>query len=144
MIYFDTSALAKKYVNEIGTEEIRGIIDSGSTIVTSKLTYAEMLSAFARRTRAGDISESEFDQLANDFESDWQSFHAIDFQDELFALVKQVIRAYALRGADSIHLASALWIRDSFKENITFVASDDSLIKAAHAEGLQVINQHDE
>jgi hypothetical protein len=45
-----------------------------------------------------------------------------------------------LKAADSIHLASALWLKHSVKENVSFVSSDTSLLKAAGMEKLSAVN----
>jgi len=43
-------------------------------------------------------------------------------------------------GADSLHLASALWLEDTAKTSVIFVASDESLLNAAVKENLAVLN----
>ena len=143
MIYFDTSALAKKYVIETGSEGIARLMTEKSIMATSKLTYPEMLSALTRRSREGDIPHSKLKELLTEFEADWKCFLIIDFQDELLVSIKRLIEKYYLRAADSIHLASALWLKHSMKENITFVASDTNLLNAARAEKLSVVNPQD-
>ncbi len=143
MIYFDTSALAKKYVIETGSERIAQLMTEESVMATSKLTYPEMLSALARRSKGGDISHAKFKELLTEFEADWNCLLIIDFQDELLGSIKRLIGKYYLRAADSIHLASALWLKQSVKENVTFVASDVSLLNAARAEKLSAVNPQD-
>lgn len=139
MIYFDTSAIAKKYIKETGSDEVIRIVDS-EVIATSKLTYPEMISTIVRRGRAGDISGKELSELISRFEDDWNYFALIDFTDEMLSLVKPVVKRHFLKAADGIHLASALWLKNSLAENITFVASDLNLLKAADMEGLHIIN----
>lgn len=143
MIYFDTSALAKKYVIEAGSERIAQLMTEKSVMATSKLTYPEMLSALARRSKSGDISHTKFKELLTEFEADWNCLLIIDFQDELLGSIKRLIGKYYLRAADSIHLASALWLKQSVKENVTFVASDVNLLNSAKAEKLSVVNPQD-
>ena len=46
MIYFDSSALVKRYLKEDGTEVVKSILRAEKMIGTSKLTYPEMFSAF--------------------------------------------------------------------------------------------------
>jgi hypothetical protein len=53
---------------------------------------------------------------------------------------KHVIEKHYLRRADSIHLSSALWLKDTINEEIAFVASDINLLNAASSEGLGIIN----
>ena len=140
MIYFDTSALAKKYVVEAGSEKVMRLMTETSILATSKLAYPEMLSALARRSRSGDIPHARFKELLTQFEADWNCILIIDFHDELLDSIRRLIGKYFLKAADSIHLASALWLKQSVKENITFVASDESLLSAARAEKMSVVN----
>jgi hypothetical protein len=47
---------------------------------------------------------------------------------------------HSLKGADVVHLASALWIQKATKETVSFVASDIQLLRAAKAEKLDIVN----
>lgn len=144
MTYLDTSALAKKYIKESGSEKVKDILGKEAIIATSKLTYAEMLSALIRRTRSGDISKSEAERFISDFENDWSEFYSVGVKDDIFSIIKRVIGLYSLRGVDSIHLASAVWLKEMLKEDIAFVASDANLLEAAQREGLHIINPEGE
>jgi predicted nucleic acid-binding protein len=42
MIYFDSSALVKRYLREGGSESVNAILLSEKVIVTSKLAYPEI------------------------------------------------------------------------------------------------------
>jgi hypothetical protein len=59
---------------------------------------------------------------------------------EAFRFVDEVIERHALKGADSIYLSTALWLKLSMKEDVLFVASDLELLKAATAEKLRILN----
>lgn len=139
MIYLDTSALVKKYVAEEGTESMVTIVQN-SVIVTSRLTYPEILSAFVRRSRAGDITSNKSKEILKDFESDWDCFTILDIHEELLPIVKHIIEKYSMKEADSIHLSSALWLKNIIREDIAFVASDINLLTAASSEGMSIIN----
>lgn len=140
MIYLDSSALVKRYLEENGAVLMKEISSGASIIYTSKLTYPEMLSAFARKYKMGDISKSEFHRASNKFVADWGHFVVVEFQDELLPIINKIIKKHYLRGADSIHLSSALWLKHTVKENVTFVASDINLLKAAESERLHIVN----
>ena len=64
MIYYaDTSALVKRYLNEIGSQWIRQLflgITSARQIFIVTITGVEMSSAFSRKVRLGDISQSVY------------------------------------------------------------------------------------
>lgn len=139
MIYLDTSALVKKYVAEEGSENIVTIMQS-SVIATSRLTYPEILSTLIRRSRAGDITNNKLKEILKGFESDWDCFTILDIHEELLPIIKRLIEKHYLRGADSIHLSSALWLKDTIHEEVAFVASDINLLNAAGSEKLNSIN----
>jgi predicted nucleic acid-binding protein len=64
--YFDTSALAKRYVVEVGSAWVQTIVaqQSGQTIYTSVLTQPELVSALRRRVREGLLEAPEAQRLA--------------------------------------------------------------------------------
>ena len=140
MIYLDSSALVKRYVQEEGTDFVKSILAGHGLITTSKLTYPEILSALMRKVRAGEIERRRFNGIVEAFDEDWDHVLVLDFHNDLLQIVKVVIEKHPLKAADAIHLSSALWLKLSSKADVTFVASDSNLLKAAAAEKLQVMN----
>ncbi len=140
MIYFDSSALVKRYLREVGSESVNAILLSEETIVTSKLAYPEILSAFMRKHRAGELVRKSLRSVIDQFESDWKHFFIVEFHDDLFPTIKALIEKYPLKGADTVHLSSALWLKHTAREGVKFVASDLILLKAAESENLHAIN----
>ena len=140
MIYFDSSALVKRYLREVGSESVNAILISEKTIATSKLAYPEILSAFMRKHCAGELAQKPLRSVIDQFESDWKYFFIIEFHDDLFPAIKVLIEKYPLKGADTVHLSSALWLKHTAREDVKFVASDLNLLKAAESENLHVIN----
>ncbi len=137
MIYFDTSALVKRYVKEKGSTRVDALLADADSVATSRLTYPEMLSAFHRRWREGSYSEDWLNRIIGNFETEWDNFIVIDFQEEFYRSAKDLIRKYSLKGADSVHLSSALWLKRATGENPTFAACDKNLLEAAKAERLK-------
>ena len=140
MIYLDSSALVKRYVQEEGTDFVKSILAGNGLITTSKLTYPEILSALMRKVRAGEIERKTFNGIVETFDKDWDHVLVLDFHNDLLQIVKGLIEKHPLKAADAIHLSSALWLKLSSKADITFVASDLNLLKAAGSERLQVMN----
>jgi hypothetical protein len=54
-IYFDTSALAKWYLNELRSEDVENYIQENGPVSISDLTVVEMRSLLARRRRDGSL-----------------------------------------------------------------------------------------
>ena len=144
MIYLDSSALIKRYVREDGTDVVKSILGGDDLITTSKLSYPEILSALMRKVRAGEIERKTFNGIVDMFDRDWDHVLVLDFHNDLLQIVKMLIGKHPLKAADAIHLSSALWLKASSKAEVTFVASDSSLLKAAGAEKLHVMNPLDE
>ena len=140
MIYADSSALVKRYVKEAGSARLAEKLSSSDVVATSKLAFPELLSAFTRKRRSRELSEKSFRATVRRFEEDWKDFLVVDFHDDLLPLIKDLVVKYALKGADSVHLSSALWLSESSRMSVVFSASDEQLLKAARAERLPVFN----
>ena len=140
MIYFDSSALVKRYIEEEGSKEVNKLLQGADKAVTSRLAYPEILSAIIRRHRAGDITTSDCDRIKREFRVEWRCYTIIEVHGELFSIIDKLIEKHALRGADSIHLSTALWIQQVTKQDVLFAASDTELLKAAQAEKMKICN----
>lgn len=136
MIYLDGSALAKRYVAEPGSGAIDRLLVDHPYAATSRLAYPEILSALNRKQKAREISTRVLGGLVKAFESDWRKLFVLEFDDALLPIIKQAIRKHAIRGADSVHLASAIWLRSVLKEDVVFACADAKLLVAARAERL--------
>jgi uncharacterized protein len=138
MIYFDASALAKKYLKkEKGRNKVIELLESNPQhLVSSALTNLEITSALTRRQQ--DISG--FDKTIQSFLDDWESFIVWTIDDPLIGSAATLIRTHRLKAADAIHLATACSIRKHIKDKLLFVSSDRELLAAANKEGLLVID----
>lgn len=140
MIYLDTSALVKKYAIESGTAEIRALLKNEDIIITSQLTYAEVCASFARKLREGNMGKGSYNKAWESFLNDWEVFTLVEVREEIFPLIHKLTQTHQLRGADAVHLSSALWVGEEIGRPLIFVASDSLLLRAATIEGLEVIN----
>ncbi len=140
MIYFDSSALVKRYVQEEGSDQVNALLKEGSIPVVSRLAYPEILAALTRRHKAGEIETTAFERIKKAFKADWASIAVVEIHKEIFQFIDEVIAKHALKGADSIHLSTALWLNKAAKQDVVFVASDLELLKAARAEKLGIYN----
>lgn len=139
MIYLDTSALIKRYLEEPGSSLVRSFIADDSALASATLAYVETHATFARRRREGHLPQKEYAALSEHFENDWATWVRIPLQDDILTLARDLIRRHPLRGSDAVHLASALTLaRDltAHGEMVTVVAADHRLLQAAAAEHL--------
>ncbi len=146
MSYFaDTSALAKRYLNEKGSVYIRRLFRSGNlSIYQSFLTPLEIASAFYRRHRSGEISTEDLSFLLKSYATHCdENYLLLPCPDSMLQMAGALIARYPLRALDAIQLASALWIRDQLSTDaprLIFLSSDDRLNEAARREHLDEVN----
>ena len=77
ILYLDTSAFIKLYVNEPGAEVIRAAVAEAVQVHAHWVAYPEMRSALARLHRMGRQSVEMFKRCKRDFERDWELVSAI-------------------------------------------------------------------
>lgn len=135
ILYLDTSSLIKLYVEEPGTPEVYLQLAAASLVCTSVIAYAEARSALARLCRDGLLSSEEHARTRTDLDEDWQRYLMIDVTPEVWRAAGDLAEKHALRGFDSIHLASFLHlVRTDLGEPVQFSSFDDRLKRASRNE----------
>jgi predicted nucleic acid-binding protein len=130
ILYLDTSALVKLYVEEDGSSQISALVTSAEIVATSIVAYAEARAAFARRYREKAFSRSSYGRLKSVFNKDWKDYLILNITGDLIQLAGDLAEKHVLRGFDAIHLASALALRGNLSSPIVFSCFDDHLQKA--------------
>ncbi len=145
--FFDSSALVKRYIPESGSAWVRALTDTrfGHNILIAHLSQVEIISAAMRRAREGSISTrtARGVRLLVDRHASRQ-YYVIGLTGVIASLAADLLETHPLRAFDSIQLASALESNrrmvNAVLAPLTFVASDNRLLSAASAEGLNVEN----
>jgi predicted nucleic acid-binding protein len=112
LVYFDTSAVAKWYLNEPRSEDVEQYLQNHGPVAVSWLTIVEMRSLLARRRRKGDFGpEIEWRVFAT-FEEDLRAGHLVlhESRGDIVAAAVRIIgelNEIALRTLDALHLALA-------------------------------------
>jgi len=140
ILYFDTSALIKRYVEEEGTSTVDSLWSASLSIATSVVAFAETAAAFSRKLREGILTEKEYTETLEMFRIDFDSFTLIPITTALNATIERLVRRYPLRGLDAIHLSSALIFKNS-SISVQFACFDRPLNEAALREGLAIAVQ---
>lgn len=140
MNYLDTSALIKRFVAEKGSPLVQTLVKRKGPIATAKIAYAEVYAGLTRKLREGHLSEAQHTLACRQFDADWHAYIRVELHDETLFLARDLIRRHPLKGFDAIHLASAIGLGNALGEEITFVAADERLLRAAEAEDLKILN----
>jgi hypothetical protein len=141
--YPDASAGVKRYHQEAGTLWVRELFGKKPFLACGSIGMVEVTATLARKQKTNAFSPSELAEKLLDLTGHWENFIQIHLFPEALTLAQDTAQRLALRGADAIHLASALILQQRFAEasdQVIFVASDRELKAAAQASGLAVID----
>jgi uncharacterized protein len=131
-LYLDTSSLVKLYVQEAGSDDVRGLVDRAAVVATSVVAYAETRAALARLRRERALTPAKLAAAKRAFESDWPSYLALDVTASVAREAGELAERHRLRGFDAIHLASFAEVtRRAVPDETGFSSFDDRLNKAA-------------
>ncbi len=136
LAFWDSSAFVKLLVDEVGSEHAERLWNNPSPSAASRLVIPEVRAALAAAGRGGRLTDaSRINALR-----EWRRFEAeIDFLEltpEVARGAADLAESHLLSGADAVHLATALALRDT---EIVLATWDRRLAFAAAAEGLSVI-----
>ncbi len=145
-IYFaDTSAFAKSYLQEVGTNWVRSWIDpqAGNLIVVSELGSVEFMSVLSRALREGRITQGDFNKLRSDFlfHFAWR-YQVIHLSVNVITEARALVIRYPVRALDALQLASAITARKYAGPDTKFISADTRLLAAAGSEGFLTDNPH--
>jgi predicted nucleic acid-binding protein len=146
--FLDSSALAKRYLTEVGTAWVRGLLDpiAGHTIWIAEITEAEVAAALPARQRAPrGITRQERDAavalLAVHCSREYQ---LIALNRTMLDIAIDLTQRHRLRAYDAVQLATALAANATLLaaglSGLRFVVADSDLIAASHAECLAADN----
>ena len=139
ILYLDTSAWVKLYVREPGSKELRAYAAKAETMATSAVAYPEARAAFARLKAQGSSTEAKHHQRLAQLNLDWENLLRIELAPAVVRTAGDLAEVHGLRGFDSIHLASALWLKEKTSTPLNFAVFDQRLRVAAERAGLAVV-----
>lgn len=149
LLYLDTSALVKLYVQEQGTEKMLELAhpDAGNRLVILSLSRIEFRAAVRRRAKLGDIDATLADELIEEFNGHLaRVFQMQPVNEPVMVAANNAIDDYYLRAYDAMQLGGYVALRTSIGEELesVFVCADGNLLKAARDQGFPVLNPNAE
>jgi uncharacterized protein len=145
LLYLDTSALVKLYVQEQGTEKMLEMAhpDAGNRLVILSLSRIEFRAAVRRRAKLGDIDTVLADELISEFNGHVSSvFQLQPVNEPVMNAASDAIDQHYLRAYDAMQLGGFVALRTSLGEEVQsiFVCADKNLLNAARDQGLPILN----
>jgi len=135
LVYFDSSALVKLVVDEDGSDLTAEVWDGCDAALASRLAYPEVRAALAAACRNHDLSDADLVVAERAWEQYWAAIRPVELTAAVERHAGELTRSHALRGADAVHLASALAIGDP---DLTVAVWDRRLHAGAATAGLPV------
>jgi hypothetical protein len=146
VLFFDTSALLKRYVQEAGSSWVReALAVPGGRIYVSRIARLECISALSRRLLGSPPQPDLFAVARRQIEQDWERrWQVVELNLNLIGEAEELAERHRIRAYDALHLACAKHVYETASrvgaEPYSFVASDFELNEAARREGLHVID----
>lgn len=132
IVYVDTSALVRRYVDEPGRDLVVHTMAAASAWAASALTRAEALMTL-HRLAAGPRQQG---RLWHALRDDWDAFTVIPIDDRCTARAVELGSQFGVRLVDALHLAAA----DRLPRPVQFLTFDRHQIPAAAGLGMEVVS----
>lgn len=133
LTFFDSSAFAKRYIEETGSDIIEKLCVESDSVALSSICFPEIISALNRRLRENNISVKEYILIKEKMIDEFENLEIINVIPEVISNAIVLLEKYNLRTLDSIHVASAkVWKAE------LFVSADKRQTLAAKKAGLKV------
>jgi predicted nucleic acid-binding protein len=141
----DSSALVKRYVQEIGTVWVRGLTrrTGQHRIYLARITPIEVTAAVARRRKGRTLTSRKASSILYSFRQHLTArYTLIDLTPALVDEAMRLANTHTLRAYDAVQLAAALKIsrerQNAGFSSVTLISADQALNDAASAEGMNV------
>ncbi|MCS7052805.1 MAG: type II toxin-antitoxin system VapC family toxin [Ignavibacterium sp.] len=131
--FFDSSAFAKRFVEEPGSDEVENLCRKASIIALSSICFPEIISALNRRLREKFITKKDYQLIKEKIFEEIEDLEIINIVPEVISTSVSLLEKNNLRTLDAIHIASAI----AWKSDL-FISADKRQIAAAKKSGLKV------
>ena len=128
----DSSSFAKRYVQEVGSEELERFLIDASELAFSVILVPEIISGLNRRLRKRTLTVADYRTVKKQLMDDVSDATVLQITPSVVSRSVRLLESNVLRTLDSLHVACALeWRAD------LFVTSDKRQFMAAKNAGLR-------
>jgi predicted nucleic acid-binding protein len=131
MLFLDTSALLKRYVDEDGTALVLGLMEQDRAWAASALAHTEAAITLCH----GDLPEGASTRQRQRLRSDWERFLVVPLDASCLIRAAEIGCERSLRTLDAIHVAAAVRLPGS----VAFLTFDARQASAARGLGIEVL-----
>ncbi len=139
ILFMDTSALAKRYLDEPGSRLVREHLDTAEYRYASAFTELELIATIEIAKRLRRINSPEYRTITARITADCHEglLSLVDINDDILQRGIPLIRVRHLKAPDALQLATALELNRRLNDTLHFLCADHALLAAARREGLR-------
>lgn len=125
-IFFDSSAFAKRYVEEPGSQAVDAFCAEATELALSVICIPELLSALNRRVRERSLSAAQYKVAKRSLSEDIRDAVIVNLTPEVVSTCTKILEVSPVRAMDALHIACAVcWGAE------LFVSADKRQVSAA-------------
>lgn len=134
--YFDTSALVKRYIDEVGRRQVLQLLRRHECVASAVLPV-ELRSALRRRVTEGTLEAARVPEILRRVVADRAYWTVVEVGTEVLGAAEKLVAIHPLRTLDAIHVASAqVFAAGVPASDLMFVSADKRQTEAAALIGL--------
>lgn len=132
-VFFDSSALAKRYIDEKGSDKVEEICRKTDTLTVSIICLSEIISALNRLRREKILNTNQYKKIKSALIKDLETADLYNISSRVIQLSIDLLERYTLRVMDSFHIGCAI-----IADVDLFVSADQRQLVAAKKAGLKI------
>ena len=134
-MFLDTSAFAKRFVIEEGSDNVVALCQQADNLVVSVICLPELISTFSRLVREKKLAKVDYQKLKADVMADLVDVDICQITPAILASVVSLLESHPLRAMDALQVACALAVAPD-----RFVSADYRQLAVARKAGLNIVD----
>lgn len=134
-VFLDTSAFAKRYVAEHGSDKVMALCLQADSLVVSVICLLELISTLSRLVREKKLAKADYRKLKGDAIADLADVDICHIAPDVMVSVVSLLESHPLRAMDALHVACALAVKPDI-----FISADRRQLSAARKAGLKIVD----
>ena len=134
-VFLDTSAFAKRYVAEHGSDKVMALCLKADSLVVSVICLLELISTLSRLVREKKLAKADYRKLKGAAMADLADVDICHLTPDVLVSVVSLLESNPLRAMDALHVACALTVEPDI-----FVSADHRQLSAARKSGLKIVD----
>lgn len=134
-VFLDTSAFAKRYVSEPGSDKVMALCQKADSLVVSVICLPELISTLSRLVREKKLAKADYRRLKGGAMADLADVDICQITPDVMVSAVSLLESHPLRAMDALHVACALAVEPDM-----FVSADHRQLSAARKAGLKIVD----